>query len=389
MIDADLFVRAAQKHGLMFYSGVPCSYLQPLINFVSGSSQLRYVGAANEGDAVATAAGASLSGVGSVVLMQNSGLGNAVNPLTSLTWPFRIPILMVTTLRGEPGGPADEPQHELMGAITTQILTTMKIPWEFFPERPEQVEGAVDKAVCYMREASLPYALVLRKGAVAPFGIAANPPCRVNAKPRAPSGEGKYRRRDMLGAIRDSCREDDVIVATTGYTSRELYELGDAPNHFYMVGSMGCASSFALGIALTQSRRRVIVIDGDGAAIMRLGAMTTIGGQRPKNLVHIVLDNQVHESTGGQPTASGTIDFCAVAAACGYPHTVSADTPDALGALLRADDTELSFVHVPIQQGIERGLSRPGISPAAVARRLEALLKTRCTNGKYSSLQAQ
>lgn len=389
MIQAEEFVRAAERRGLGFYCGVPCSYLQPLLNYVIGPSGLRYIGAANEGDAVATAAGVAVSGVGSVVLIQNSGLGNAVNPLTSLTWTFRIPVLIVVTLRGEPAGPADEPQHELMGQITTQMLSAMKIPWSYFPTESSQVGPGLDAALLHMREQSLPYALVARKDSIASFGMVAHRAAGASGMTSASSEPGTYTRREMLKALRSAYRTDDVIVTTTGYTSREFYDLGDASNHFYMVGSMGCASSFAFGIALAQPQRRVIVVDGDGAAIMRLGALATIGGERLPNLLHIVLDNRVHESTGGQPTASGTLDFCAIAAACGYPVATTVKTPEALAHHVRTGGNELSFLHVPIKPGIEKGLPRPTISPPVVARRLEAHLKTPCHAVNYSSHPVQ
>ena len=137
MIEARAFIEAARERGFGLYTGVPCSYLKPFINYVIDSDQLRYVGAANEGDAVAIGAGAQLAGTRSVVMFQNSGLGNAVNPLTSLTYTFRIPVLLIPTLRGEPGGPADEPQHELMGAVTTDMLDLMNIQWEYFPVMAE------------------------------------------------------------------------------------------------------------------------------------------------------------------------------------------------------------------------------------------------------------
>ncbi|MFQ5634587.1 MAG: thiamine pyrophosphate-binding protein, partial [Gammaproteobacteria bacterium] len=140
MIEAGRFVGAARDYGFDLYAGVPCSYLQPLINHVIGADDVTYVGAANEGDAVAIAAGAELGGRRGAVLLQNSGLGNAVNPLTSLAHPFRIPVLVIVTLRGDPGGAPDEPQHELMGRITAPILETMSIPWEWFPDEDCHVD---------------------------------------------------------------------------------------------------------------------------------------------------------------------------------------------------------------------------------------------------------
>lgn len=376
MINADQFIQAAKQRGFSLYSGVPCSYLTPFINYVIDSSDLRYVGAANEGDAVAIAAGAALAGQRAVAMFQNSGMGNAVNPLTSLTWTFKLPILVITTLRGEPGGPADEPQHELMGAITTQMLELMRIPWEYFPREPENIAAALDRAVAHMDTQRTPYALVMQKDAVDKW------PLRSKPQPRPTFGSTPARwdapsatRADMLAAIQKHARPDDVLVATTGFSGRELYALDDRANQLYMVGSMGCAASFGLGVALAQPRRRVIVIDGDGAALMRMGALSTIGYERVPNFVHVLLDNEVHESTGSQSTVAHSIDFCAIAAACGYPRTSRTTTVDGLADVLTTAGNELRFVHVKIKPGTRNDLPRPKITPVQVAERLSRQLR--------------
>jgi phosphonopyruvate decarboxylase len=371
MITAGSFVTAAAERGFSVYSGVPCSYLTPFINYTIGSSQLRYVAAANEGDAVAIAAGAELGGCGAVAMFQNSGLGNAVNPLTSLTWIFRIPILLIVTWRGEPGGHADEPQHELMGQITPRMLELMDIPWALFPDSEAAIAPALDLAVAHMRTEQRPYALVMRKGSVADSALGGDLRAPVPLKPLSVARPPAVARREaMLAAIRAADSGRDVLVATTGYMGRELYALGDRANQLYMVGSMGCAVSLALGIALVQPRRRVIAIDGDGAALMRLGALTTVAFQRPDNLVHIVVDNGMHESTGGQSTVSPHVDFCAIAAACGYPSVATASEPAALSALLAAPASGPLFIHVPVLPGVPANLPRPVITPAEVAMRL-------------------
>ena len=177
----------------------------------------------------------------------------------------------------------------------------------------------------------------------------------------------------MLAAIR-AAAGGDVLIATTGYTGRELYALGDRPNQFYMVGSMGCAASLALGLALAQPQRRIVAIDGDGALLMRLGALSAIGAELPSNLVHVLLDNGLHESTGGQATASPTVDFCALTAASGYPSVSAVTDPAALGAALSERRPGLQFIHVPIVAGIPERLPRPTIGPAEVAARLRAYL---------------
>ena len=375
MIEAEQFVNAARDRGFDLYAGVPCSYLKPFINYVIDADDLQYVGATNEGDAVAIAAGAELGGRRSVVMLQNSGLGNTVNPLTSLTHTFRLPVLIIVTLRGEPAGAPDEPQHELMGQITTGVLEQMGVPWSWFPEEADGIATVLDAADAHMAAEHRPYALVMRKGSVAPHALKAGADTReITAQP-APRQTASASRTAMLRAVQSVTGSEAIVVATTGYTGRELYALDDRPNQIYMVGSMGCASSFGLGLALAHPERRVIVLDGDGAALMRLGALATLGFERPPNLVHVLLDNGVHESTGGQTTVSRSIDFSAIAAACGYPRVASAGTPDELAALLNGACDSLQFIHVPTIPGIPDDLPRPTVTPAEVAARLRATLR--------------
>lgn len=372
MIEAGAFIRRARAHGFLLYTGVPCSYLQPFINYVIDDADLRYVGAANEGDAVAVAAGAELAGRRSVVMLQNSGFGNTINPLTSLTHTFRIPLLLIVTLRGEPGGAADEPQHELMGRITGDMLDLIGIEWDWFPTDEEQIDAILERAVATMDSEHRPFALIMRKGSVANYELQSTPQvCR--PEPRTISSPAPTARRsDMLRAVQASVAAADIVIATTGYTGRELYALEDRAGQLYMVGSMGCAVSLGLGIALACPDRRVIVLDGDGALLMRLGALAMLGDQRPSNLVHVVLDNGIHESTGGQATLSAAVDFCALAVACGYPSVVTASGADELGEQLLATAGQLGFIYVPTLPGVLDGLRRPTLAPSAVADRLRS-----------------
>jgi phosphonopyruvate decarboxylase len=374
MIEASSFINAAKVHGFGFYTGVPCSYLKPFINFVIDSDELRYIGAANEGDAVAIAAGADLAGQRSVTMFQNSGLGNAVNPLTSLTYSFRIPTLLIPTLRGEPGGSADEPQHELMGAITTDMLELMQIPWEYFPTEDSEIEPALERAVAHMESTSLPYALVMRKGSVAPVKLNSTPVERVPESFGGAIATAVATRREVLLAVQAAAPKNAVIVATTGYTGRELYACADKPNQIYMVGSMGCAVSFGLGIALAQPDRPVIVLDGDGAALMRLGAQSIVGYEAPANLTHVLLDNALHESTGGQATVARSVNFPAIAAASGYCNVASEANPSRVKEMVAGPCEGPRFLHVPTVPGIPDELPRPTATPAEVATRLREFL---------------
>jgi phosphonopyruvate decarboxylase len=370
MIEAGAFIQRARAQGFMLYTGVPCSYLKPFINYVIDDADLRYVGAANEGDAIAVAAGAELAGQRGIVMFQNSGFGNTVNPLTSLTHTFRIPVLIIVTLRGEPGGPADEPQHELMGRITGDLLDLIGIAWDWFPAEEDAIEPVLERAVATMDAERRPFALIMRKGSVAKHALQSTPQVRP-PEPRTISAPAPTAQRaDMLRAVQASIGADAIVIATTGYTGRELYALDDRPNQLYMVGSMGCAVSLGMGIALARPDRRVVVLDGDGALLMRLGALAMLGYERPPNLVHVLLDNGIHESTGGQTTLSAAVDFCALAAACGYPSVVTAAGPDELGAQLLATAGQLAFIHAPTLPGVADGLPRPTMAPAAVAERL-------------------
>jgi phosphonopyruvate decarboxylase len=376
MISADDFLGAARRRGLGFYTGVPCSFLTPLINRVISDPATRYVGATSEGEAVAIAAGAWLAGEGSVVMCQNSGLGNTINPLTSLNWPFRIPVLMVVTWRGQPGL-KDEPQHELMGEATAQFLADARVAHGSFPDRAEDVDTALDTALDRMAETQLPYAFIMAKGAVG------NEPLDEAPRPLAPPGEivdltsggARPRRHEALERVLAGISDEAAVIATTGFCGRELFTLADRPQHLYQVGSMGGASAMALGVALNTDRP-VIVLDGDGAALMKLGNMATIGAQRPGNLVHVLLDNGLHESTGGQATVSAGVDFAAIAVACGYRKAIRADGPagfeTGLAQCLATPGPNL--LHVRLAPGAMDNLGRPTVTPVEVAQRFKAFL---------------
>lgn len=375
MIHARDFVDAARARGFDWYAGVPCSFLTPFINFVIDDPALNYVSAANEGDAVAIAAGAAIGGRRSVAMMQNSGLGNAVSPLTSLTRTFGIPLLVVCTHRGAPGV-SDEPQHELMGTITDRLFETMAIPWADFPSDASAIEPALDDIERHFDSAQQPYALVMQKGTCEPYAPQRQAAFAAPA-PADISGGGFDRaarasRADALSALVDATGDTStVVIATTGFTGRELYAIDDRANHLYMVGSMGCASSLGLGLALARPDLRIVVADGDGAGLMRMGNLATVGAYRPPNFYHLLLDNEAHDSTGAQATVSGATDFAAIAAACGYARVMRDDDPAAIGELL-APAAGPAFLHMKIRTGTIPDLPRPSIAPPQVLARLRA-----------------
>src|SRR5580658_10885855 len=381
MIEAQEFVEAARARGFSWYAGVPCTFLTPLINYVQQDPALRYLSMANEGDAVALIAGVTLGGGAArrgVAMMQNSGLGNAVSPLTSLTWTFRLPQLLIITWRGQPGI-TDEPQHALMGPITPALLQLMEIPWEDFPASREGLAPALDRAVAHMARSGRPYALVMPKGRVAAFalkGDAAPPRGRPGCTARLDSVRtvttALPSRTDALREVLAMAgRSDTVVLASTGFCGRELYALEDRPNHFYMVGSMGCVTALALGLALSRPDLRVVAIDGDGAALMRMGNFATLGAYGPANLWHLLLDNGVHDSTGGQASVSPHLSFAAIAAACGYAQALQTTDLARIGAWLEEPaGAGAHFACLATRPGAPAGLPRPTQTPVAVRERL-------------------
>ncbi len=370
---------AFREAGFRLFTGVPCSFLTPLIDAVLASDDLDHIGAANEGDAVAIACGSEIGGRPAVCMLQNSGLGNALNPLTSLAATFRLPLLFVSTWRGDPAGPPDEPQHELMGRITPALLELLGIPWEPFPAAAGELHAALGRARAHMRRSSTPYAFLVRKDTIEkgarPALDLSHPPAEpARVEGAFPPRGGRFDPDDALRAVLE-VSGDAVVVATTGFTGRALYALADRPNHFYMVGSMGCASSLALGLARARPERRVVVLDGDGALLMRMGALATVGREQPRNLVHVLLDNAVHDSTGSQATVSTRVDLSGVAAACRYPEVRRCASLAELGSAIREART-LSFLHVLTLPRTARKLPRPTIGPAEVAARLREWLRT-------------
>jgi phosphonopyruvate decarboxylase len=374
MIQAEEFVEAARKLGFEWYAGVPCSFLTPFINYVIDDENLTYISSANEGDALATAAGMVIGGKRAVVMMQNSGLGNAVSPITSLAYIFRIPVLIICTLRGDPEF-KDEPQHELMGRITNKLLETMEVPWEFFPHDAADILPVLERVDNYMRTELRPYALVMRKGTVAPYALKNKVNTREEGKAVFATTQDvtdrSSRNKALEAIVRLTNPENTVIIATTGYTGRELFARFDRANHFYMVGSMGCASSLGLGLSLARPDLKVVVIDGDGAALMRMGNFATIGAYGGANLIHIILDNEVHDSTGAQATVSAGVSFAKIAEACGYGATFAGNDLGLVDRLFATDTQDKPlFAHLKIQSGTLDNLPRPNLTPTDILRRL-------------------
>ena len=341
-----------------FFVGVPDSQLKPLCNYLMATYGLgeHHLIAANEGNAVGLAAGYHLAtGKTPVVYMQNSGEGNVVNPLLSLMNDkvYGIPCLFVIGWRGEPGV-HDEPQHIYQGEVTLKLLEDMDVAY-FVIDRETREDELISKLDEWdaLFAAGKQAALVVRKGALSFEG-----------KVKYENGNGMLRE-EVIRRVAAAAGEG-VIVSTTGKASRELFEIREARGEghgkdFLTVGSMGHASSIALGIAKQKKERRVWVIDGDGACLMHMGAMALMGAESPKNVVHIVINNGAHETVGGMPTVASRIDLAGVARACGYPTVLRATNEAELDAALAAAEAveTLVFLEVTAAIGARDDLGRP------------------------------
>lgn len=345
--------------GSDFYTGVPDSQLKPLINHLMatyGIDPKHHVIAANEGNCAALAAGYHLAtGKIPVVYMQNSGEGNIINPVASLLNDkvYAIPTVFIIGWRGEPGL-HDEPQHIYQGEVTVKLLDDMEI--ESFIIGKETTDDEIATAMERFRavlDLGKDVAFVIRKGALS-----------TDAKAEY-KNDNKMVREDIIRHI-VKATGTDPIVSTTGKASRELFEtrVANGQSHkydFLTVGSMGHASSIALGVAINKPNQKIWCVDGDGAVLMHMGAMALIGANSPKNMVHIVINNGAHETVGGMPTVASEIDLVGIAKACGYPNAVSVDTFEALDAALEEAKKrkELSLIEVKCSIGARDDLGRP------------------------------
>jgi len=366
------FADALQASGVDFFTGVPCSYLKSFVSFAASSEQMSYSVAASEGEAIGLAAGAYLAGSLPMVLLQNSGLGNCVNPLTSLSHTYGLPLLLMVSHRARDG--KDAPQHLLMGEKTYALIEAMGIAHLTLSDDEQQSCETLAQAATMAREGQCPVALVVPKGTFEEF---ANTfahkgellPKRVN--PVAVSGRHAVDlapRVEALRAVNEALSSRDLLVATTGMTSRELFTVNDRPQNFYMMGSMGCALSIAMGVASCRPERKIVVLDGDGAFLMKLGTAATVGHYQPGGLLHVVLDNGTYETTGGQPTVSSSVSFEGVAAAAGYRRSIALDSADALAQLVRdfhPGDGPV-FATLRIADGHLDGVGRVGRTPEAI-----------------------
>lgn len=374
MIRPEFFVNTLKEHGIDFYAGVPDSLLKNICAYITDNLPAEQnIITANEGGAMGIAAGYHLAtGKVPVVYMQNSGEGNIINPLASLTDKevYNIPVLLVIGWRGRPGV-HDEPQHIKQGKVTTGLLNTMGINYAILPKDEESVAKQIKIAVDFMKVTNECYALVIEKDTFDAYKLQN---IEVN--------DLTMSREEAIRKVTSSIEDNACIVSTTGMISRELFEARTAWNQgherdFLTVGSMGHASQIALGIALQKPERRVYCFDGDGASIMHMGNMAITASMKCKNYVHIVFNNGAHDSVGGQPTVGLKIDLCAVAKAVGYVVTYSVEAMEELEAKLaeikNAEGPVL--LQICVKKGNRKDLGRPTTTPIQNKEALMAFLQ--------------
>jgi phosphonopyruvate decarboxylase len=360
MIEPKRFYDLLSANGTGFFAGVPDSLLKNFCAYVTDTADEKdHFIAANEGSAVGLAAGYHLAtGKIPLVYMQNSGIGNAVNPLMSLVDPdvYAIPLVLVIGWRGEPGV-HDEPQHVKQGKVTLPLLEAMGIPYAILTGSDDALEAQISACYASIANTGKPYAFVVQKDTFAPYALVKNEKL-----------EAELGREEAIGIVLESSRPDELFVSTTGMASRELYELRvkNGQGHekdFLTVGSMGHASQIALAIAINKPDRHVTVIDGDGACIMQMGGLSSIGTRKVSNFRHIVINNGAHDSVGGQPTVGFRIDIPAIAKACGYAKTVSVTTKAELEKALSLKDKGPLLIEIKVRKGSRKDLGRPKESP--------------------------
>lgn len=378
MIRPVFFIEKLRENGIDCFAGVPDSLLKNICAYITDHCDAQHnIITANEGAAVCLAAGHYLAtGKLACVYMQNSGEGNIINPLASLTDPevYNIPVLLLIGWRGRPGV-HDEPQHVKQGKVTTGLLNTMGINFDVLSKDEDKAGKQIANAIQALNRKEV-YALVIEKDTFENYQLST-----VNSQL-----ELSLSREEAIQTVAAALGEKDCIVSTTGMISRELFEYRTAMNQgherdFLTVGSMGHASQIALGIAMAQPERRVCCFDGDGATIMHMGSMAIVASKCPNNYIHVVFNNGAHDSVGGQPTVGLNIDLPAIAKAVGYKHVVSVDNKEDLENQLSIINSQLSineypiFLEIRVRKGNRKDLGRPTTTPIENKEALMDFLK--------------
>ncbi len=360
MISPEEMYNYLKFNGIGMFAGVPDSLLSNFCAYLDDrGDRCENIIVANEGNAIALAVGYHLStGKICAVYMQNSGLGNAINPLTSLADPevYKIPLLMIIGWRGEPGT-KDEPQHVKQGRITIAQLNLLDIPY-WILDQNSNVKQILKEVFLKLKDKNSPVAILVRKDA---FDDHKSKDNKIQAS--------SFKREDALRQLLSLVEKDDLIISTTGKTSREIFELRleryESQRDFLTVGGMGHTASIALGVALGNPKKRVICLDGDGSVLMHMGALPIIGDLKPNNMVHVLLNNSAHESVGGQLTVAGNVNFAAIAKASGYLDYQVANDKGSLISCWRkiCKQSGPILFEVKISVGSRKDLGRPTSTP--------------------------
>lgn len=362
MIRASDFYDELSDNEIDSFYGVPDSLLKDFCAYISeGDKSKKNIIAANEGNAIAMAAGYNLAtGKIPLVYMQNSGLGNTINPLISLVDEevYSIPMLLLIGWRGEPGI-KDEPQHVKQGKVTLGLLDTLGIKYEILPDNMDEAKIVISNAISFVKNKSKPFAFVVKKNTFEKYG-----------KKNESQTKFSLSREEALQIILRKISSEDILVSTTGKLSRELYEFRENNNmshasDFLTVGSMGHASSIALGIAREKENRNVFCLDGDGAMLMHMGAISGIGTSGAKNFKHVLFNNGVHESVGSQKTVGFLVDFPNIVKSCGYKKAYSVKSSEELENIFTEflESEGPSLLEVKINSNSRDDLGRPKTTP--------------------------
>ena len=361
MISPKFFVDRLSKNGISFFAGVPDSLLKNVCAYITDNIDSNHnVITANEGAAIGLAAGYHLAtGKVGCVYMQNSGEGNTINPLASLTDKevYNIPVLLVIGWRGRPGV-HDEPQHVKQGKITTGLLNVMGINYEVLSKEEDVAAKQIDKAIKTVKAGDV-FAIVIEKDTFDSYTLQ-----------NTVNNQYELGREEAIKLVSEAIGNNAIVVSTTGMISRELFEYREEMRQgherdFLTVGSMGHASQIALGIALEKPQRRIYCFDGDGAAIMHMGSMAIVASKQPKNYIHFVFNNGAHDSVGGQPTVGHQIDLPAIAKAVGYKGAIMVDSKESLMAVLKnvIDMEGPVMIEIRVRKGNRKDLGRPTTTP--------------------------
>ena len=363
MIDCQLFYDSLTRNGVGFFTGVPDSLLKDICAYITDHVPAEeHIITPNEGNAIALATGYHLASKGvPLVYMQNSGFGNCINPLTSLTDPevYAIPMVLLIGWRGEPGV-KDEPQHVKMGRVNPALLEALEIPYEILPVEAEDALQTVARVVALAKEKSAPVALLVRKDTFSKYKL----------QKSAQNAIANLKREQAIQEVLKRLPENARVVGTTGKISREVYEYRDIEKtshdrDFLTVGAMGHASHITLGLALGQPDKLVVCFDGDGAALMHMGGFASAGVYGPENFRHIIFNNAAHESVGGQPTVGDQISFTDIAKACGYKSVSRIEKGEELNGQLDAflKQSGPSLLEIMVEKGSRDDLIRPKTTP--------------------------